>query len=81
MVWLRIEDLNEDTGPGGGVGLAHDVFNVFLDGLFGDLKRIRNFLVCPPFGQMLDHRLFTIGQRELFLGLIRVQLLPATEFL
>ena len=46
---LRVEDLNEDTSPGGGVGLPHDVLDVFFNGLFGDLKRIGNFFVCPSF--------------------------------
>ncbi len=32
---LRIEDVNEDPCPGRGIGLSHDVFDVFFHGLFG----------------------------------------------
>lgn len=75
---LGIKDLNQDTCPCSCVGLPHDVFNVLFDRLLGDLKRISNFLVCPPFSQVFDDRLFTVGERKLFLGLVGIQLLPAT---
>ena len=79
--WLKglgIKDLDQDTRPGSSVGLPHNVLNVFFDRLLGDLKRISNFLVCPPFSQVLDHRLFAVCKRKLFLGLVGIQLLPAT---
>ena len=52
---LGVEDLNEDTGPGGGVGLSHDVLDVFFDGLFSNLKRIGNFFVGPSFSEVFHH--------------------------
>ncbi len=45
--WLRIEDVNEDSGSGRGVGLSHDVFDVFFYSLFGNLQNVGNFFVGP----------------------------------
>jgi hypothetical protein len=73
---LRIEDVNEDPCPGRGIGLSHDVFDVFFHGLLGNLKSVRDLFVGPPLCQVLNDRLFAIGQLEPFLGLISVKLLP-----
>src|SRR5262245_43542529 len=59
---LGVKNLNKNAGSCGGVGLPHDVLNVFFDCLFGYLKRICDFLVCPSFREMLHHRLLTIRQ-------------------
>jgi hypothetical protein len=72
----RIEDVNEDPCPGRGIGLSHDVFDVFFHGLLGNLKSVRDLFVSPPLCQVLNDRLFAIGQLESFLGLIGVKLLP-----
>jgi hypothetical protein len=72
---LRIEDVNEDSCPGRGIGFSHDVLDVFFHGLFGNLKSVRDLFVGPPLCQVLNDRLFTIGQLKPFLGLIGVKLL------
>ena len=72
---LRIEDVNEDSRPGRGVGFSHDVLDVLFHGLFGNLKGVRDLFVGPPLCQVLNDRLFAIGQLKLFLGLIGVELL------
>ena len=66
---LRIEDVNEDSGPGRGVGFSHDLLDVFAHGLLANLKGVRDLLVGPPLCQVLKNGLFAIGQLELFLGL------------
>ena len=53
--------MNEDSCPGGGIGFSHDVFDVFLHGLFGNLKGVRDLLVGPPLCQVLNDGLFAIG--------------------
>lgn len=58
--WLRPEDLSENPGPRGRVGLAHDVLNVFLDRLFRNLQRVGNFFVRPSLRQVLHNGLFAI---------------------
>ena len=72
---LRIEDVNENSCPGRGIGFSHDVFDVFFHGLFGNLKGVRDLFVGPPLCQVLNDGLFAIGQLKLFLGLIGVELL------
>jgi hypothetical protein len=71
----RFEDVDEDSCPGRGIGFSHDVFDVFFHGLFGNLKSVRDLFVGPPLCQVLNDRLFTIGQLKPFLGLIGVKLL------
>ena len=62
ILWrLRIEDVNEYSGSGRGVGFSHDVFNVFFDRLFSDLKSVCDLFVRPSLGQMLNNGLFAIG--------------------
>ncbi len=46
---LSVEYLDKDAGSRGGICFPHDVLNVFFDGLFGNLQRVRNFLICPAF--------------------------------
>ena len=72
---LGIEDVNEDSGPGRGIGFSHDVFDVFFHGLFSNLEGVRDLFVGPPLCQVLDDGLFAISQLKLFLGLIGVELL------
>ncbi len=82
MIWppgLRLEDLNENPCPGCRVCFSHDVFDVFLDGLFGNFQSIRYFLIGPSLGKIFNHRLLSICQLKSFLGLIRIELLPATQ--
>ena len=57
---LGIEDVNEDSGPGRRVGFPHDVFNVFLDSLFSDLKSVCDLFVRPSLSQMFNNGLFAI---------------------
>ncbi len=58
---LRIEDVNEDSGPSRGIGFSHDVFDVFFHGLFGNLKGVRDLFVGPPLCQVLNDGLFAIS--------------------
>ena len=72
---LRIEDVNEDSCPGRGIGFSHDVFDMLFHSLFGNLKGVRDLFVGPPLCQVFNDGLFAIGQLKLFLGLIGVELL------
>ena len=73
--------MNQDSGAGGRIRLPHNMFDVLFDRLFSDKQRIGNFLVRPSLRQMLDHRLFPIGQLESLLGMLRVQILLTAQFL
>ena len=73
--------MDKDSGSGGGVGLSHDVFDVLFNGLLRDLKCVCNLFICPAFSKVFHNRLFAVCERELFLGLIRIELLPAGQFL
>ena len=78
VLWrLRIEDVNEDSGPGRGISFSHDVLNVLFHGLFGNLEGVRDFFICPPLCQMFNDGLLAVGQLELFLGLISIELLSS----
>ena len=78
-LWLKlgIEDVNEDSCPGCGIGFSHDVFDVFFHSLLSNLEGVRDFLVSPPLSEVLNDGLFAIGQLKLFLGLIGIELLSA----
>ena len=58
---LRIEDVNEDSCPGRGIGFSHDVLDVFFHRLFGNLKGVCDLFVGPPLCQVLYDGLFAIG--------------------
>lgn len=78
MEGLRIKDLDENSSPSCRVRFSHDVLNMLFNRLFGDLKRIGNFFICPAFGKVFDNLLLAIGQLEPFSGMFRIQvLLPA----
>ena len=76
---LGFKDLNEHPCSGGGVRFSHNVLNVFFDRLFGNIQRIRYFLIGPSFSEILDHRLLPIGQLKSFLGLVSIELLSTTQ--
>lgn len=62
ILWrLRIEDVNEYSGSGRGVGFSHDVLNVLFHGLFGNLKGVCNLFVGPPLCQVFNDGLLAIG--------------------
>ena len=67
--------MHEDACPGRGIGFSHDVLDVFFHGLFGNLKGVCDLFVGPPLCQVLNDRLFAIGQLKPVLGLIGVKLL------
>ena len=58
---LRIEDVNEDSCPGRGIGFSHDVLDVFFHGLFGNQKGVGDLFIGPPLCQVLNDGLFPIG--------------------
>src|SRR5262245_20221088 len=64
---LRIENLSEDAGPGCRIGLSHNMLDMILDRLFGNLQCVSDFLVRPTLSQMLHDRLFAIGKVKLLL--------------
>ena len=76
---LGIEDLDEDTGSGRSVRFAHDVLDVLFDRLLSNLKGISNFLICPSLSQVFHDGLFTIGELELLLRLVGIELLSSPE--
>ena len=53
--------MNEDSCPGRGVGLSHDVLDVLFHGLFSNLKGIGDLFIGPPFCQVFNDGLFAIG--------------------
>jgi hypothetical protein len=58
---LGIEDVNEYSCPGRGVGFSHDVLDVFFHGLFGNQQGVCDLFVGPPLCQVLNDGLFAIG--------------------
>ena len=58
---LRIEDVDEDSRPGRGVGFSHDVLDMFFHGLFSNLKGVCDLFVGPPLCQVFNDGLFAIG--------------------
>lgn len=68
--------MDKNSRSGGGVCFPHDVFDVFLDGLFGNFESVRNFLVRPPLREVFDYRLLSVRELESFFSLVGTELLP-----
>lgn len=77
--WLGVKDLHKDTCSGRCRRLSHDVLDVFFDGLLCDEERVCDFLVGPSLGQMFHHGLFSIGELELFTGMVGVEILSSPQ--
>jgi hypothetical protein len=58
---LRIEDVNEDSCPGRGIGFSHNVLDMFFHGLFGNLQGVCDLFVGPPLCQVFNDGLLAIG--------------------
>src|SRR2546427_3667178 len=54
----------EDARASGAAGFLHDVLDVLFDRLFGNLERVRDFLVRLPFDQIADHLMLAGGEME-----------------
>ncbi len=78
---LGVKDLNEDTGAGGCCRFSHNMFDVLFDRLLGNEESVRDFFICPPFGQMLYHGLLTISELEFFPGMVCIEVLSPPQFL
>ena len=66
-----VEDLDKNPCAGRRCSFSHNMLNVLFDGLFSNEESVCYFFIRPPFGQMFDHGLFTIGELKLFPGVVR----------
>ena len=60
----EMQNLHENTGPGGRPGLRHNVLDVFFHSLFGDTKLLGDVLVRPALQEILYNRHLTVRQAE-----------------
>ncbi len=58
---LRAENLGEDTGTGGGICFAHNMFDVFFNSLLRNIQGIGNLFVGPALCQMLNYGVLPVG--------------------
>lgn len=72
--------MNENPCSRGGVGLSHDVLDVFFHGLFSNLKCIGNFLVCPALGEMFHDCLLPVRELKFLFCLVCIELLASSQF-
>src|SRR5438132_6994177 len=75
------ENPREDARASGAAGFIHDVLDVLFDRLFGNLERVRDFLVRLPSGQIADHLMLAGGEMEPLPRLLGVTLFALGKLL
>ena len=73
--------MDEDTSAGSCCRFSHNMFDVLFDRLLGNEESVRDFFICPSFGQMLYHGLLTISELKFFPGMVCIEILSPSQFL
>ncbi len=73
--------MNQNSGTSRGVRFSHDVLNVLLYCLLGNLERIGNLFVGPSLSEMFDDFLLSAGQLEAVTRMVCIQRFSSSQFL